>query len=172
MQKLPPFHLVGYSMGGRIARQYPGPVLSLTLISTHPGLKSEQECADRLKKDESLAQEILSTPIDEFLQRWYDQPLFKTLRSKLDICRLRKEQNREGLAAAIRIYSLGLDTGQKGAKNLIGEKDVAYRMHYKDIPHVLIPDAGHAIHLENPIQLAKEIYDHVLSVETSVEPVR
>jgi 2-succinyl-6-hydroxy-2,4-cyclohexadiene-1-carboxylate synthase len=26
LDKLPPFHLVGYSMGGRIARQYPGPV--------------------------------------------------------------------------------------------------------------------------------------------------
>ncbi len=166
MKKLPPFHLVGYSMGGRIALQYPGKILSLTLISTHLGLKTDQEKLARLKKDHKTAEEILSMPIDEFLKRWYDQPLFKTLRSKIDICEMRKEQNREGVAAALINYSLGKqpDYSEKKAAYLIGEDDEAYRTLYQNTPHTLIPNAGHAAHLENPTQIAKEIHEHLPAI--------
>lgn len=166
MKKLPPFHLVGYSMGGRIALQYPGETLSLTLISTHLGLKTDHERAARLARDQKTAEEILSLPIDEFLKRWYDQPLFKTLRSKIDICQMRKEQNRAGLAAALINYSLGKqpDYSDKKATYLIGEDDEAYRTLYQNTPHTLIPNAGHAAHLENPTQIAKEIHEHLLSI--------
>ena len=165
MNQLPPFHLVGYSMGGRIAREYPGKTLSLTLISTHPGLKTEAEKQARMISDEQLAKDILSMPIDAFLKRWYDQPLFESLRAKLDICQMRKDQNQEGLAAAIRRYSLGAyPVTEKKAHIILGEQDKKYRDLYASVPHAVVPNAGHAIHLENPVQLAKEIYDHVLSV--------
>ncbi len=164
MKKLPPFHLVGYSLGGRVALQYPGLTESLTLLSTHLGLQTEEEKIERLKNDQILAKKILSMPIDEFLQQWYDQPLFKSLHSKLDPCALRKNQNREGIAAALLQYSLGRQENyaNKKASYLVGSEDEKFRALYAQIPHTLIPDAGHAAHLENPIQVAKEIYDRLL----------
>lgn len=164
LDKLPPFHLVGYSLGGRIALQYPGKPLSLTLLSTHLGLKTGHEA--RLLQDQALAQTILSTPIDEFLQQWYDQPLFQSLRTKMDICSLRKHQDRLGLAATLVKFSLGkqADYSKVQAHFLLGEEDAAYRTLYEQIPHTLIPSAGHAVHLENPIHVAKEIYAYLRSI--------
>ncbi|MDE3046578.1 MAG: alpha/beta fold hydrolase [Verrucomicrobiota bacterium] len=159
---LPSFHLVGYSMGGRLALQfreaYPERVTSLTLLSTHLGLFTEEERTARLQRDQEIAQEILQKPFDEFLRHWYDQSLFRTLVMKMDIRRLRREQNREGLAQALLAFSLGRQ--QRYAPNaccLIGEHDEAYRRHYCNVPHILIPNAGHAIHLENSKQGAHEI---------------
>jgi len=174
MEKLPPFHLVGYSMGGRLCLQYSGKTLSLTLISTHLGLQTELEKQERLSKDQVTAEQILSTPIDQFLSQWYDQPLFSSLRSKIDICGLRKKQTREGLADALMKFSLGKqpDYSNKKAQYILGEKDEKYRTLYQKIPHTLIPDAGHAVHLENPILLAKEIYERLLSNEVQLESMR
>jgi 2-succinyl-6-hydroxy-2,4-cyclohexadiene-1-carboxylate synthase len=164
MKKLPPFHLVGYSMGGRLALQYPGPTESLTLLSTHLGLQTAKQRDERLKQDQAIAAEIRASPIDEFLIRWYDQPLFRSLHSRIDICQARKKQNREGLAFALTEFSLGkqADYSMKRATYLLGTEDGKFRGLYEKKPHILIPNAGHAAHLENPAQIAKEIYDHLL----------
>jgi 2-succinyl-6-hydroxy-2,4-cyclohexadiene-1-carboxylate synthase len=152
-----PFHLVGYSMGGRLALQFAKnfPVASLTLISTHLGLKTAEERKQRLEHDRKLAKEILELPIDEFLTRWYDQPLFKSLMGKVDIKAMRQRQNREGISKAIEAYSLGhqddySDSLPPNTHLLAGELDEAYRHR-----GTLIPDAGHAIHLEQPLAVAE-----------------
>jgi 2-succinyl-6-hydroxy-2,4-cyclohexadiene-1-carboxylate synthase len=159
---LAPFYLIGYSMGGRLAAQfadrYPKKVKSLTLLSAHLGLSSELEREKRLEKDRELAKKILEIPIDEFLREWYDQPLFRTLVSKMDIRSMRKQQSQEGISKALLAFSLAKQhVNIKSAKLLVGEYDDAYRTHYRNLPHTVIAGAGHAIHLENPHAVAKSL---------------
>jgi 2-succinyl-6-hydroxy-2,4-cyclohexadiene-1-carboxylate synthase len=172
VRDLESFHLIGYSMGGRLAAQFaarhPEKIKRLTLLSTHPGLKSFEERKRRLEQDAALAKKIVTIPIDDFLEEWYDQPLFRTLVSKMDIRSMRQNQNREALAKALVAFSLGRHLGRHlgrqkvalpKATSLVGEHDEAYRIHYRDLEHTVIPDAGHAIHLENPREVARSLYD-------------
>src|SRR5690625_8007500 len=66
-----PFHLVGYSLGGRTALSfsfhYPAYVVSLTLESASPGLKTEQERAERMESDGRLAQRIQDDGVPAFV---------------------------------------------------------------------------------------------------------
>jgi 2-succinyl-6-hydroxy-2,4-cyclohexadiene-1-carboxylate synthase len=160
---LPPFHLVGYSMGGRLALQFarahPEKIASLTLLSTHLGLPNESARKERLQQDVLLAKRILETSVDEFLKQWYDQPLFRTLVSKMDIVSMRKKQDRAALAEAVYAFSLGHqpDFSSTSASLLVGEYDEIYQRHYAGKNPIIIPNAGHAAHLENPTAVANEL---------------
>ncbi|MBM3183996.1 MAG: alpha/beta fold hydrolase, partial [Chlamydiae bacterium] len=67
----PRFHLIGYSMGGRLAMQYAlrfaERIDRLLLIGAHPGLKTEKEKKERLQSDAKWADLLLHLSIDEFL---------------------------------------------------------------------------------------------------------
>ena len=56
------WHLVGYSMGGRIALSYaqkfPAHTLSLIQVSSSPGITDESERAQRRERDESGDREV------------------------------------------------------------------------------------------------------------------
>ncbi len=150
---LPRFHLVGYSMGGRLALRIPKEkVVSLTLLSTHPGLKTEEEKEKRLKTDAEWAKLLFELPVDEFLLRWYDQPLFKPFVPDLS---MRKQQNIPNLAAALMHYSLAKQPRYEIDHVLVGERDEKFRALFNN--PILIPNAGHAIHLENPKAVAEII---------------
>jgi len=77
------FHLVGYSLGGRIALHIaslqPQALLSLTLESAHPGLLSDDEKQQRAINDNNWADKLLSQPFEQFLQLWYQQTVFSDL---------------------------------------------------------------------------------------------
>lgn len=150
---IPRFHLVGYSMGARLALRVPKEkIASLTLLSVHPGLKTEEEKKERLKKDTEWAELLLQLPIDEFLKRWYNQPIFQPFCPDLT---MRKQQNVHNLSRALLHYSLAHQpfTPIEGA--LIGARDEKFlRLHKNPI---VIPDAGHMIHLENPQAVAQII---------------
>lgn len=161
---MPPFHLVGYSLGGRLALQFAQehPVLSLTLISTHLGLKNEAERQERKQKEDLWAHKIESLPIDQFLEEWYDQPLFLTLKQKLtNIVAMRHTQNKQELLKAFNAFRLSKQPCYPlppNTKLIVGEFDDAYRALYASHPHIVVPQAGHAPHLENPTALAKVLY--------------
>lgn len=159
-----PVHLIGYSLGGRLAMQYavrfPEKIASLTIMSAHFGLTDPEEKKRRLAIDETWAKQFLEDPIDEVLQRWYDQPLFRTLRVDLS---MRKKQNVAGLAQTFVHYSVA---GQpfvqpQNALYLVGEYDLKYRELYQSVPHEIIPGAGHAVHLENPRAVAIAIRRYI-----------
>ncbi|MCW3172104.1 2-succinyl-6-hydroxy-2,4-cyclohexadiene-1-carboxylate synthase [Shewanella subflava] len=80
------FHLVGYSLGGRIALQVariqPQAILSLTLESAHPGLLSDDEKKQRAINDNNWADKLLSQPFEHFVQQWYQQAVFSDLSDK------------------------------------------------------------------------------------------
>ncbi|MEZ9594307.1 2-succinyl-6-hydroxy-2,4-cyclohexadiene-1-carboxylate synthase [Shewanella sp. 10N.261.52.F9] len=77
------FHLVGYSLGGRIAlhiaKLYPEQLLSLVLESCHPGLESKADKIARKQNDSAWANKLSTLPISEFLQLWYQQAVFNNL---------------------------------------------------------------------------------------------
>ncbi len=154
---LPSFHLVGYSMGGRIALQkFRNQALSLTLLSVHPGLKTEKEKRERLKSDAVWTELLLKLPIDEFLFRWYDQPIFKPFKPDFS---MRRIQNVEGLAKALMHYSLAKQEHFEIDHGVVGERDVKFRAFYHH--PILIPNAGHMVHLENPKAVAEIIRERL-----------
>lgn len=153
---IPRFHLVGYSMGGRIAMGYaakhPEQIASLTIMSAHPGLKTQEEKQKRLQTDTEWAKLLLELPIDEFLLRWYDQSIFKNFRPDFT---MRNKQNISALAAALIHYSLANQSRYEIDHVIVGERDDKFRELYKN--PILIPNAGHIVHLENPQKVAKII---------------
>lgn len=78
-----PFILVGYSMGGRIALKLSNffkPEM-LVLISTNMENLSKIEKEKRAKLDEKLQSELDEKSFSNFLENWYSQPLFQTLKN-------------------------------------------------------------------------------------------
>ena len=155
LPNLPKMHIVGYSMGGRLAMQYAekfeDKVASLTILSAHTGLISGKE--ERLLLDEKWAN-ILLKSYDTFLDEWYKQPIFGGYKPNLEE---RKKHNPIELAKALLFYSLGNQPlfKPKNAHIIVGEKDTKYRNLYPDA--IVVPKAAHMIHLENPEFVAKGI---------------
>lgn len=82
-------HLMGYSMGGRIAMHlatsFPEKILSLYILSAHFGLKSEIEKKARYESDLKWAELLEKEPFELFLKKWYDQPIFQSLVQRKDL---------------------------------------------------------------------------------------
>lgn len=76
-------HMVGYSLGGRIALylalRYPDFFHKVVLESASPGLKSEKEIEERIKQDAQRAQSLKNEKLPDFVQEWYKQPIFANL---------------------------------------------------------------------------------------------
>ncbi len=111
-----PLHLVGYSLGARLALgmlvRHRVRFESATLIGVHPGLDSAAERAARVQADQALADQLLAQGLPAFVAKWEALPLFETQRS-LPPARQRLQRAQrlahspEGLAAALRTLSLG-----------------------------------------------------------------
>lgn len=169
-----PVHLLGYSMGGRLAlayvNEYPETVKKLILESASPGLKTEMERQQRRIQDEKLGDSILEQGIINFVDKWEKIPLFKS-QDRLDstvkeaIRNQRLANNPIGLANSLKgmgtgaqssywsqISKLSIDTllitGELDRKfDQIAEEMVKSN---KKMRHLNVNDAGHAIHVEKP----------------------
>jgi 2-succinyl-6-hydroxy-2,4-cyclohexadiene-1-carboxylate synthase len=173
------FELVGYSMGGRIALHVAlalgsERVKRLVLISASPGLASVSQRDTRRRVDEQLADGIEKMDIEQFVDRWArtpvlaDQPSRVAAAARVD--RLRNTP--AGLAAALRALGTGalppvwdrLGELRMPVLLIVGGRDerfqaVAVRM-AAGIPHAevaIVAGAGHAVHLENPEEVARLI---------------
>lgn len=152
---LPSMHLVGYSLGGRLAlrfaEKYPEKIRSLTLISTHLGLKSEEARQKRLVHDAQLADRLRKLPLDLFLERWYAQEIFAGFKPDLTH---RLNHNPHHLADLLMRYSLGHPAPLVPPYTTLitGARDIKFCKLYPEA-HI-IPDAGHMVHLEQPAHLA------------------
>lgn len=84
LARLPPSieHLIGYSLGGRIAlgllQVAPGRFRGATLISTHPGLCDPAQIAARRAADRRWIDLLQQQGIGAFVAAWEAQPLFAT----------------------------------------------------------------------------------------------
>ncbi len=168
---------VGYSMGGRVALHLalsrPDLVERLVLVSTSAGIEDEEERAARREADEALARSIESDGVDAFLARWLAQPLFSALAPEAAGMEARRENTAEGLAAALRLLGVGVQEPlwrrlyelHMPVLVLAGERDEAYCIQAVQLGGwmgeaaslALVPDAGHACHLEQPRAFAEVV---------------
>ena len=172
------FTLVGYSMGGRLALHAAlmprARIERLVLIGASPGLANRGEREARRAADEKLAEEIEGSGIEEFAQRWARTPVLAgqppEVLAAVHADRLRNDP--AGLARALR----GLGTGalpslwdRLGEVSMpvalvVGERDQKFReiaaqmvSALPDAEVILVPGAGHAVHLEAPGAVAAVI---------------
>ena len=166
-------HLVGYSMGGRLALylalHHSKRIKKIVMESGSPGLANEAEREVRRQHDGELARRLESGNIDGFLKEWYDQPLFTTIKQRpslLDMMfRSRLENSPSGLARSLRDMGTGtqpnlwpmLSTGHCPLLLLVGQEDKKFR----DIANQIVQlyprselavaeRCSHNIHLEAP----------------------
>lgn len=174
-------HVVGYSMGGRIAQHYavrfPERVASLTVISASPGIEDEDQRAARRRSDAVWADKLRTMSMSDFLSAWYAQPVFASLRDKTELLSQIIERRSFGepdlLADALVKWGQGvvpslwrthLDVPRQW---IFGEQDVAYvklaRNPENPLPgniHI-IKTAGHTVHLEQPAAVADSIRNFI-----------
>lgn len=101
--------LLGYSLGGRIALQllnkYPNMFRHIVLVSTNPGLQSDQEKAIRLKNDSLWIDKMNQMSWSDFLKQWNDQPV---LQNSFEPERMESDFLKERLIQSLQNLSLGL----------------------------------------------------------------
>ncbi len=175
----PRYVLGGYSMGGRLALRAaltnPKRVERLILISCGPGIRDPAERAARLKDDLALADRIESMPLEAFIDEWGAQPLFAGLpRGVAGFSRADRLRNvPEGLAAALRGMGQGatepmwdrLGELTMPVTVVVGARDEKYAgigaAMAERIPGarlVVVPGAGHAVHVEKPEAVAAAVH--------------
>jgi 2-succinyl-6-hydroxy-2,4-cyclohexadiene-1-carboxylate synthase len=172
------FTLAGYSMGGRIALhaalQLQPQIERLLLVGASPGLADAKERAARRAADDALADRIEAIGVESFAAEWGARPLFAGQPARVAAAasadRLRNTAH--GLAGALR----GLGTGRMEplwerlpeltipVTLLVGERDEKFRAIAERMGErlpgarlVVVPDAGHAAHLEQPEAVAYQL---------------
>lgn len=166
--------VLGYSMGGRtalcLALAAPDRLSGLILESASPGIDGEEEREQRVRSDGELADSIERDGVAAFVARWEALPLFAGQARLPDAVRagLRRQRlanDAVGLANSLRGVGAGrqepvlrrlgeLRTPVLLVAGALDEKycSLAQRM-AAALPCAqleIVPDAGHAVHLEQP----------------------
>jgi 2-succinyl-6-hydroxy-2,4-cyclohexadiene-1-carboxylate synthase len=184
--------LLGYSMGGRAALHFTvahgDRIAGLILESTSPGMVEPELRQSRARADEELALFIERKGIPAFVDRWENLPLWESqwgmpASARFSLRAQRLRNNQTGLANSLRGAGPSVDPLSKGDLALInvptlliaGALDTKYVGIARDlageIRHsrtVIIPDAGHAIHIERPGAFAKAVQEFL----NALSPVR
>jgi 2-succinyl-6-hydroxy-2,4-cyclohexadiene-1-carboxylate synthase len=165
---------VGYSLGGRLclrlALDRPDLVRGLVLIGASPGIADPGDRAGRRVDDEALAGRIEREGVAAFLERWLAGPLFATLPAEAAGRDERLANTPEGLASALRRLGTGVQEplwdrlAAVAPPTLLvaGALDAKFAAIAREMAAaigpaarvVLVPGAGHAVHLERPAELA------------------
>lgn len=178
-----PAHVLGYSMGGRLALYMalhtPQCLRSLIVESGSPGLPTEAERAARRADDEALAQRIERAGIAAFVDEWERLPLWASQRALPSATRQHLREQRLhnsalGLASSLRGMGTGaqpslwdelprltvptlLVTGALDAK--FTQIAQAMQSRCPACVHRILPAAGHTPHLETPALFARTVLD-------------
>lgn len=169
-----PAFYVGYSMGGRLALnlavRHPNLVRGLLLFGATAGLATQTERIQRRDADELLAQNLETTGVPVFLDRWLSNPMFATLPHDPEGLLLRQQNTIGGLASSLRLSGTGsqdslwddLETIRVPMIIAAGDRDekftsIGQAMTTRIGPNAgftAVTNAGHACHLEQPLQAA------------------
>jgi 2-succinyl-6-hydroxy-2,4-cyclohexadiene-1-carboxylate synthase len=182
-------HLLGYSMGGRVAlalcAAQPERVASALLVGASAGIADAHARGLRRRRDAALAERIERDGVPSFVDAWMAQPLFESQRRRLSAARLaaaraqRLDNRAKGLANSLRAMGSGaqeplhdrLATLHTSVCLVAGEDDARFRAIAADLAGRMpaarvqeIPAAGHAAHLENPrafLRVARRFFDEM-----------
>ena len=161
---------LGYSMGARFALHLavanPELVERLVLVGGTGGIDDPEARAERKRNDEAMAVRLERDGVDRFLEAWLAQPLFSRLSEEMQFLEERRENTVEGLAESLRqagtgsqdplwsrlsalvmpvLVVAGADDGKFSAEGARLQQCIGANATLE-----LIPDAGHAAHLEQP----------------------
>jgi len=186
-------HLVGYSMGGRlalhIAATRPERILSLLTVGAHAGLDEEAR-EGRRRDDEALAQRIESEGLEAFVDYWSRLPLFEGLERRgpsflAQVRAARMDNHVAGLAGSLRGMGAGamrpvwneLNRVKVPSTFVAGQLDHGYaasaRRLAASVPDgrvVLVQRAGHTVHQERPEAFSRLLLAHLEAASERPEP--
>ena len=106
------FHLLGYSLGGRIAMTFastqPNGLQSLIIENAHPGLTDTAQKQQRCQHDARWAKRFYRESIHQVLHDWYQQPVFADLTEpeRNQLIQQRSQNHPTVLAKTLCRYSL------------------------------------------------------------------
>ncbi len=166
-------HLVGYSMGGRLALYFAVHHArrcgKIVLESASPGLRTESERLARRSVDEARAVRLDTQEYAHFLEDWYRQPLLQSLERHdglLErIIKARMKNSPNELALSLRRMGTGrqpslweslseVDATVMAVAGALDGKyvEIAERMSVlmPKARAAIIPNAGHCVHAEFP----------------------
>ena len=183
-------HVVGYSMGGRLALhvavRLPERTRSLLTIGAHAGLEGDSR-EERRRSDEALAQRIERDGVESFVRYWESLPMFAGIASRgpafsARLHELRLRNQAAGLAASLRDMGAGampplwaeLGAIQCSCTFVAGERDATFVEFGRRLARgvaggrlEIVPDSGHAAQFEQPDATARILADHLLRASTS-----
>lgn len=161
---------VGYSMGGRfllhLALARPDLVAGLVLVGATGGIDDDRGRAARREADDAMAGRLERDGLDAFLTAWLAQPLFAGLDESMQFRRQRSANTAAGLASSLRLAGTGrqvpvwdrLSALSMPVLVTAGALDARFATEAGRLAAAigvnaevaLVPDAGHAAHLERP----------------------
>ena len=183
-------HLVGYSMGGRlalhIAAHRPERVASLLTVGAHAGL-DEDAREGRRSGDDGLAERIEKEGIEAFVNYWGALPLFAGLerRGPSYVAQVREERLENhvaGLACSLRGMGAGVMEPVWGevaratfpCTFVAGQLDHGYVASARRLAAAvpdgrfeIVPRAGHAVHQERPDAFVRVLASHLAAAMTT-----
>lgn len=165
--------LIGYSMGGRLGlyllTHYPNRFSRAAIESASPGLRTEAEQDTRTAHDGALAAKLESIPLAQFLEEWYQQPIFAALHKYpmqfTQLCRRRMRNDPDALARSLRLMGTGVQPSlwdkltfiNAPVLYLAGAYDAKFKQLAYDManltPHSraeIFSHCGHVLHFERP----------------------
>lgn len=168
---------LGYSMGGRVLYQLATdprlmPWGKMVLVGAHPGLEGEEERAARRLQDGFTAQQLDEGDFADFLDDWYDLPLFGDIKRTPGYPALverRLQNDPHSLARALRRLGTGVLPSRWSVLGeirhplllLAGERDEKYRrlneraaQRAPDAAAAIVPRTSHAPQIEAPADVA------------------
>ena len=179
-------HLVGYSMGGRlalhVAARRPERLLSLLTVGAHAGLEEDSR-EGRRRGDEALAERIEKDGMESFVTDWGALPLFAGLERRgpaylVEIRAERLKNHVAGLACSLRGMGAGamepvwehLGRLKVPCTFVAGQLDHGYVASARRLAATvlnsrlaIVPRAGHAVHQERPDAFARVLANHLVA---------
>ncbi len=161
---------LGYSMGGRfllhLALSVPELVRGLVLVGATGGIEDPEVRAERKRIDAAMADRLERDGLEKFMDAWLAQPLFAGLSEATQFRDARRTNTVDGLSESLRQAGTGsqdplwdrLGRLEMPVLVMAGAADTKFAVEAERLTEaiganatkVLVPDAGHAAHLEQP----------------------
>lgn len=182
--------LIGYSMGGRLALyltiHFSHRFSKVILESASPGLLTEAERAERVKRDEQIARKLersgSRSDFAAFLANWYNQAIFGSIKNHpqfQQLIEIRLENKPVELAKSLRWMGTGCQPSlwEKLKENvtplllLVGEYDEKFIDINTKMNSIcecqlkVVNHARHNIHFENTLAFVENVREFLIGEE-------